>query len=254
MGNDKVEKPPSTGETLSSDAAILGANIPVIGGFVSSFFKISSKGKAIILLIIFLLIVYPLICLFAALLIIGKSPSSVKNGARSFILSSIGVDDEMMERVNRSNMVIDALIPLQFSFGENDQTVQRVAADQKISFDAFMRKQHIDGGADCAVEQPIPDEPIGKLTVRSLASKADPYTADIDPKFGDLFAIGTLGPAQWDEIQKLSKSGKPEDQHPLKIKVTENPAIASSPFMKCNKITVDLYMTIFKPTMVRGSK
>lgn len=253
MAKAPTQKPQGAGQTLSSDAAMLGANIPVIGGLVSAFFKISSRGKAIVLAIVVLLILYPLISLFAAMLIISKSPASVQNGARSFILNALGMDEQMMERVNRSNLVIDASIPFKFSFGENEQATQRVAAGQRITFEALLKKVHVDDDPSCAIQQPEPEEAIGVLSVRSLGSKAEAWTERIDPTFGQLFTVGTLGDADWKRFQQSMRSGGPEQQHLLKIKLTENPALANSPFLKCNKVSVDLYMNIFKPPLVRAS-
>ena len=254
MGNETAEKPPpAKAQTLGSDALIMGASLPFIGPIFAAFGKLSAKGKGIAVLVVLLLVVYPLVSLAMALLIISKSPGSVKKGARTFILSSIGVEDEMMAGVNRSNKVIDASIPRQFVLGANEDAVQRVTSNQQIVFEAFLRKQHIDGGPECAVEQSMPDESIGKIIVRSLNSDADPYTKSIDPTFGQLFTVGTLGDQQWKKFQEASKSGRPEDQHLLKIKLTENPELASNAFLKCNKVTVDIYMNIFKPPLVRGS-
>ena len=227
--------------------------MPFIGPIFAAFGKLSAKGKGIAVLVVVLLVVYPLVSLSMALLIISKSPASVKQGARNFIISSIGIEDEMMAGVNRSNRVIDASIPRQFVLGSNEDAVQRVTAGQQILFEAFLRKQHIEGGPECAVEQSMPDEPIGKIIVRSLNSDADPYTKSIDPTFGQLFPVGTLGDAQWKKFQDASKSGEPQTQHLLKIKLTENPELAANAFFKCNKVTVDIYMNIFKPPLVRGS-
>jgi|SRR6185369_9056629 hypothetical protein len=260
MENESAQKPPptpappptTTAQTLGTDALTMGASLPFIGPIFAAFGKLSAKGKGIAVLVVLLLVVYPLVSMAMALLIISKSPGSVKKGARDFILSSIGVEDEMMAGVNRSNKVIDASIPRQFTLGSNEDAVQRVTAYQQIVFEAFLRKQHIDGGPECAVEQSAPDESIGKIVVRSLNSDADPYTKSIDPTFGQLFTVGTFGDDQWKRFQESTKSGRPEDQHLLKIKLTENPELAGNAFLKCNKVTVDLYMNIFKPPLVRG--
>jgi hypothetical protein len=203
--------------------------------------------------VVLLLVVYPLVSLAMALLIISKSPSSVKKSARNFIASSIGVEDEMMEGVNRSNQVIDASIPKQFTLGSNEDAVQRVSAGQKIKFEAFLRKTHVDGGPECALEQSIPEDSIARLIVRSLNSDADPYTKSIDTTFGQLIDVGTFGDEQWKKFQEATKSGQPEASHLLKIKLTENPDLVGNSFLKCNRISVDIYMNIFKPNLVRGS-
>lgn len=253
MGNEAPEKPPpTTAQTLGSDALTMGASLPFIGPIFAAFGKLSAKGKGIAVLVVLLLVVYPLVSLSMALLIISKSPASVQNGARNFIASSIGVEDQMMEGVNRSNQVIDASIPKQFTFGSSEDAVQRVTAGQRITFEAFLRKQHVDGGPECAVEQPVPDESIGRMSVRSLNSDADPYSRSIEPTFGQLFTLGTFGDQHWKKFQEATKSGQPEQQHLLKIKLTENPELAGSTFLKCNKVSVDLYMNIFKPPLVRA--
>ena len=260
MGDETAQKPPpatapappTTAQSLGTDAITMGASLPFIGPIFAAFGKLSAKGKGIAVLVVLLLVVYPLVSLSMALLIISKSPGSVKKGARDFILSSIGVEDEMMEGVNKSNLVIDASIPRQFTLGSNEDAVQRVAAYQQISFEAFLRKQHIDGGPECAVEQNMPDESIGKIVVRSLNSDADPYTKSIEPTFGQLITVGTLGKDQWDRFQKETKSGQKDPQHLLKIKLAENPDLAGNAFLKCNKVTVDIYMNIFKPPLVRA--
>jgi hypothetical protein len=255
MGNEttKTPPPPTTAQTLTSDAVTMGASIPFIGPLFAAFGKLSSKGKTIAALVVILLVIYPLVSLSMALLIISKSPGSVKKSARGFIASSIGIEDEMMEGVNRSNQVIDASIPKQFTFGSSEDAIQRVTAGQRITFEAFLRKTHIDGGPECAVEQAVPDDSIGRMNVRSLNSDADPYSRPIDPTFGQLFTVGTLGDDQWKKFQDATKSGQPEAQHLLKIKLTENPELSGSAFFKCNRISVDLYMNIFKPPLVRGS-
>ena len=254
MGNETAEQPPpAKAQTLGSDALIMGASLPFIGPIFAAFGKLSAKGKGIAVLVVLLLVVYPLVSLSMALLIISKSPGSVKKSARNFIISTIGIEDEMMAGVNRSNKVIDASIPKQFILGASEDAVQRVTFGQQITFEAFLRKQHIDGGPECAVEQAVPDESIGKILVRSLNSDADPYTKSIEPTFGQLFTLGTLGDGQWKKFQEATKSGQPEAQHLLKIKLTENPELAGSAFLKCNKVSVDLYMNIFKPPLVRGA-
>jgi hypothetical protein len=254
MGDEGGKSSATVRQSASSDMATIVENIPIAGKLLSSFFKISSRGKAIVLTILLLLIVYPLVSLGMALFIISISPSSVQKAAKSFILSSIGVDQEMLTRIDRSNLVIDALIPLKFTFGGEEQTVQRVAVGQKIRFDAFMRSDHIDRGQECAIEQSMPDESIGVLTVRSLASEAQPYKADIPPKFGELFLIGTLSRDKWNDFEQKAISDEKESEHPLKIKVTEstNPAVAD--YLKCHTVTINVYMTIFKPLMMSASK
>jgi len=254
MATETAQKPPpSTAEALGSDAITMGASIPFIGPIFAAFGRLSSKGKTIAALVVILLVIYPLVSLSMALLIISKSPASVKKSARNFIVSSIGVEDEMMEGVNKSNLVIDASIPKQFTLGSNEDAIQRVSAGQKIKFEAFLRKTHIDGGPDCALEQTIPDESIGRVIVRSLNSDADPWTKSIDTTFGQLIDVGTFGDEQWKKFQEATKSGQPEPQHLLKIKLTENPELAGNAFLKCNRVSVDLYMNIFKPNLVRGS-
>jgi hypothetical protein len=260
MGNEAAQKPPptpappptTTAQTLGTDALTMGASLPFIGPIFAAFGKLSAKGKGIAVLVVLLLVVYPLVSMAMALLIISKSPGSVKKGARDFILSSIGVEDEMMAGVNKSNLVIDATIPRQFTLGSNEDAVQRVAAYQQIVFEAFLRKQHIDGGPECVVDQAAPDEPIGKIIVRSLNSDADPYTKSFETTFGQLIPVGTLGKEQWDRFQAATKSGQKDASHLLKIKLAENPELAGNAFLKCNKVTVDLYMNIFKPPLVRG--
>jgi len=255
MANEtaKTPPPPTTAQTLTSDAVTMGASIPFIGPLFAAFGKLSSKGKTIAALVVILLVIYPLVSLSMALLIISKSPNSVRTGARNFIVSSIGVEDEMMQGVNKSNRVIDATIAKQFTLGSSEDAIQRVSAGQKIQFEAFLRKTHLDGGPECAVEQSVPDDPIGKVIVRSLNSDADPYTKSIEFTFGQLISVGTLGDEQWKKFQEASKSGQPEPSHLLKIKLTENPDLAGNAFLKCNRISVDLYMNIFKPDLVRGS-
>ncbi len=193
MGDETAQKPPpatapappTTAQSLGTDAITMGASLPFIGPIFAAFGKLSAKGKGIAVLVVLLLVVYPLVSLSMALLIISKSPGSVKKGARNFILSSIGVEDEMMEGVNKSNLVIDASIPRQFTLGSNEDAVQRVAAYQQISFEAFLRKQHIDGGPECAVEQNMPDEfdrqdrrPLPEQRRRSLHQE---HRADLRP-------------------------------------------------------------------------
>ena len=265
MGNEAAEKPPSTpappapstAQTLGSDALTMGASLPFIGPIFAAFGKLSSKGKGIAVLVVTLLVVYPLVSLAMALLIISKSPSSIKSSARNFIMSSIGAEDEMkaemMEGVNSSNKVIDASIPRQFTLGSSEDAIQRVNAGQLISFEVFLRKTHIDGGPECAIEQSMPDDSLARMSVRSLNSDADPWSRDIGSDFNQLNPIGTFGDADWKRFQDESKTGTPQPQHLLKIKLTENPDLAGNAFLKCNRISVDVYMNIFKPQLVRSS-
>src|ERR1051325_1539025 len=102
MVNETAQKPPATpappapttAQTLGSDAITMGASLPFIGPIFAAFGRLSAKGKGIAVLVVLLLVVYPLVSLSMALLIISKSPGSVKKGARDFIMSSIGVEDE----------------------------------------------------------------------------------------------------------------------------------------------------------------
>lgn len=255
MGDVRTEPPVRAPDDTHSDFRKFVALVPIVGPYLATFFDVSSKAKAIVLTILFFLVIYPIVSLAMALLLISLLPSSAKDSARSFILNSIGVDEDMMKQFNRSNEVIDALIPMHFKVGDDEQSTERVAYGQKISFDSLVRSSN-NGLPACLNEiNPPIDEPLGQLSVKSLASTAKPYVVgDIDFKNDDLSPVGVLGNDQWTEFQKASKSGKFESDHPLKIKVTESTSPAVVAFLKCNTVTVDIYMTIYKPVMVRGGK
>ena len=86
MGNEAAQKPPptpappppSTAQSLGTDALTMGASLPFIGPIFAAFGKLSAKGKGIAILVVLLLVVYPLVSMAMALLIISKSPGSVK--------------------------------------------------------------------------------------------------------------------------------------------------------------------------------
>lgn len=255
MGDVRAKPQTSTPEGTSSDLHKIVTLIPIAGPYLATFFDVSSKAKAVILAILFFLVIYPIVSLAMALLIISLLPSTAKDSARSFILNSIGVDDDMMRQFNRSNEVIDALIPMHFEVGGDEQATERVAYGQKIRFESLVRS--VNNGLPACIGKTTPpdDEPFGQLSVKSLASSARPYTVgDIDFKNDELLDVGILGDEQWAEFQKASRSGDVEKDHPLRIKVTESSSPAVRDFFNCNKVSVDIYMTIFKPAMVRGGK
>jgi hypothetical protein len=247
-------------KSIWSEFAGLIEKIPVVGPPIAKFMNMSRQAKFIVIAIIVVFVVYPLVSLGIALLIISKSPEAVQKSARSFILNSIGVDErigdvdkQMIDSLNDSNLVIDAAIPMRFSTSEPEQYFQKVKADQRITFEAYLRKIPVAGGAECAVEQPLPQSSLGKLTVRSYESNYQ-YTADIDLLFDRLSLVGAIKERVWKSFQDESKSGEPVEQHQLKISITHDPVLTASPFLKCNRIDTLVYMNIFKRTMVRGTK
>jgi hypothetical protein len=252
MTNGAGDKTTGPGNALSSDAAAAVEVLP-FGRSVAAFFKLTPRAKKILLGIIVLLFAYPLISLAASLLIIRKSPEQVQKAVRSFILSSIGVDEQigvvdrqMVDSLNQSNLVIDAAIPLRFSTEGSEDSYQKV--------EAYLRPSHlVRTDEECAVQQPLPQGNLGTLTVRSLESRYQ-FTADIEARLNQLFAIGTIGEKEWKSFQDQSTTGEPQDQHPLKITFAVKPEIAGTPYLKCNKIDVVVYMNIFKRPMIRGTR
>lgn len=257
MTNGTGDRPTAPSDSLSSDAAAIAGIVPGLSN-LAAFLKLTPRARKILLAIIILLVVYPLISLAAAMLIIRKSPAQVQNSIKSFILSSIGVDEQigvvdeqLVKNVNESNQVIDAAIPLRFSTEGSEDSYQKVAAGQKIVFEAYLRPTHlIKTDEECAVQQPVPQSALGTLTVRSLESSYQ-FTTEIEPRLNQLFPIGTIGDKAWKEFQDQSRTGEPQSQHPLKITFAVKPEIAGSAYLKCNKIDVVVYMNIFKRPMVR---
>jgi hypothetical protein len=260
MANGAGDQRAGPSDSFSSDAATMVEMVPVVGPF-AKFFKLSPRGKKILLAIVALIFIYPIISLAAALLIIRKSPAQIQKGARSFILSSIGVDEQIgvvdkqiVEDLNRSNKVIDAAIPLRFNTEGSEVSYQKVAARQRIDFEAYLRPTPlVTSNEECAVQHAEPSSTLGTLTVRSLDSSYQ-YDAVIDSRLNQLFAIGSIDDEEWQKFEDKATTGEPPLQHPLKISFSVKPEIASTPYLRCNKIDVVIYMNIFKRTMVRDSK
>jgi hypothetical protein len=260
MTNGTGDKLTGPGDSLSSDAAAIAGIFPG-GSSLAAIFKLTPRGRKILLWIVVIVVVYPLFSLAAAMFIIRKSPEQVQKGIRSFILSSIGVDEQigvvdeqMVQNLNLSNRVIDAAIPLRFSTEGSEDSYQKVAARQKIIFEAYLRPSAlIKADEDCAVPQNLPQSTLGTLTVRSLESRYQ-FTAPIEPRLNQLFAIGTIDDKEWKKFEDESTTGEPPSQHPLKITFTVAPELAGTSYLKCNKVDVVVYMNIFKRTMVRGAK
>lgn len=261
MGDVRAES--GAQSSASSDASKLVASVPVVGKFLAAFFEVSSKAKAIVLTILFLLIVYPILSLAAALLIISKSPPSVRTGARNAILTSIGVNDRMIrnledtedKKFDRLNQIIDASIPFTFSSdGQQPQYTEKVAADQKITFDALIQPQSFNKTSpECMTVQRPNNDYFGRLTVTSYESGGQ-YHAPIRLMFDRSINVGKFSTSQWKDFQDKSYSGHPEQEQHLQVKVDLDHDLASNAYLKCNRIVATIYMNMFKLPIDRAAE
>lgn len=254
MGDVRAQPGAVTPNSASSDMSKLVGSIPVVGKFLSAFFEVSSKAKVIVLAVLFLLIIYPVVSLAAALLIISKSPSSVQTSARNYILSSIGVNDRVIKslqeedkRFDRSNQVIDASIPFAFSSDPRQpQYTEKVAADQKITFDALLQTQSLDKTTpECLTAQRPSSGSFGTLIVTSYESQAQ-YSATIPLMFDRSINVGTFSEPEWKRFQQKSFSGHTEAEHHMQLSITPDTALAKDAYLKCNRIVATVYMNMFK--------
>jgi hypothetical protein len=202
-------------------------------------------------------IVYPLVVFYSALIVIRLCPSGVQSAARSFVLSSLGIDEEvqgtlrsLVRSVNENNEYIDFTRTLIFQTPSRSEYYEDIRYGQTVKVKSvayYPGKASRD--AICLVTQDLPSTRVGTLFINVAGTDIN-EPREIPSRPGERQEITpSLGQDFWKRVKQ--RLGRSTNDITLRFNFVPNSEIIASPFGKCNDINVVLSMTVFKPQLQR---
>jgi hypothetical protein len=242
---------------LGQDFLRLLSSLPLLGKPFAAIEGLSQRGQRIVLALILLFFIYPVISFVIVLLLLTLSPQSIKDGFRSFTLSSLGVGEETYRTLDRSNLQIDATVPLSFSvqgiedgqFSRSREFRQKVSRGQKISFDVYLEREPL-GRTDplCAYAFDVPNMSLGQLSVTMNGSSYQ-FNRSIDLVFDQMQSNGVIGDREWKFFIDGLNSDQQSEYHQIKVRLLANPDLMKDSFLRCFRVHAIAYMNVFKRRM-----
>lgn len=235
------------------------SKLPVIGPALELAIGLSPSGRRLSAVLLTIFVVYPIVALLAVLLLIRISPGFVQSGARSFVLASLGVDDEvqgtlqeMVRSVDDNNDYIDFTRALTFVTPNRSEYNEDVRVPQRVTFKSlvyYLKKVTHDPA--CLVTHEVPSPTAGTLSI-SVTGTDISETRFILSRAGERQIISQeLGEAFWKRVR--THLGADVHDVTLRFNFEPNSEITSSTFGKCNDINMIISMTVFKPPL-KGNK
>lgn len=251
-----TQRPAETSSaTARKDAIVLLGGLPVVGSFFKAVGGVSDRTRDRILGLVMIFVIYPPIAVAAALLLVRWSPERVKDHAREFILTSIGVEQRAQQiledsnnRIDLTNAVIDASIPLVFAMTGDERYYQKVAPNQRISFDASIKPISLNkADPSCVVASLDSDDKIGELVV-STAASSHQFRKPIFGALDQLRPIGRIDEAEWKRFAEATTEGETPAAYQLKVSFIPNAQLAvTHGFFNCFTVDTIVNMNLFKP-------
>lgn len=127
------DKPTDTANDKDAFAEAAGA-VPFVGPLLALTMRLSGEGRKGVATLVLLLIIYPVLAFTLVLFILRFSPSFMQDGARNFVLSSLGVEDSVRNAISQNNKVIDFARSVNFdgSTSTRTPTKQNLRIGQRV--------------------------------------------------------------------------------------------------------------------------
>ncbi len=265
--------PPKAKPPVSSFLHLLGKWVTPFGAVVDTYEDGDKRTKKIfrsLAAAFVLLLVYPVVSLFAVMTLIRELPlvqlAGVQSEVRHFLITSLGVDTEnevhARDVVNTANQVVDMTFSQLFHVGaENNLPRFAATRGQKITFDTMVirvPKTTIPPEVKCDNKPPPVTTKMATFTIRFQGSNWKPVDKDgedvsLPIELGDPETpthLYTVEPEQWEQIARGSGDSK-RSVYPMILEITQLPE--ADKYYQCSDYDVTITVSMFKPTVPIGN-
>lgn len=258
-GPDSIQSKISDGQTLNETSKVISdsdksafieliSSFPIVGSSIAFLLKLSREGFRSAFAIFVLLLAYPILAFLIVLVILQWSPESIQSAARNFILSSLGVDEEVRSGISNNNLFIDFVRTISFSASANGTRVENV--DLRSGQDIRIRKYVttsplLNDSPDCSER---PNLPVQLGTV-AVGVKETSYVKTWPLRVGD-GELAQINSAFWEDFRK-DYPGFVEATNEVTLEWWFSPSaeLQSQKPGVCFDTQVNLALTVYKPNI-----
>ncbi|MEM6475807.1 MAG: hypothetical protein AAF687_06540 [Pseudomonadota bacterium] len=224
------------------------STIPVVGPAFALSARLSGRGRRNLLYFIAILVIYPVLAFSLVLVILRYSPSSIQEGARNFVLSSLGVEKTVRDAISQNNEFIDYAAVVNFDAKSISRTPYRqnlrVGQEVQMRADLFVSDVATIRDEDECWSFQFPNNLNNFGVVQVSAERA--HAALTFPVTKLQGQLGLIDKDQWETIE----SGLPADMYDKHVTLewtwTPSEELAKSDPFGCIDADLSVGLTVFK--------